>query len=101
VVTKKLYRRRAEATWVKTESGREVDFPVRYPDGRHGLVPVCAGPSSPGTIDRALGALDAATHEVPRTTPRSLVLTREQLAGLPDTPARAKPVHEWLLSATL
>ena len=44
-----LQRRRAEIAYVKTASGFEVDFLVRYPDGTEEFIQVCASIDDPET----------------------------------------------------
>ena len=59
-VLNELERRRAEAGYVKTADGLEVDFLVRYRNGEQELVQVCANLKSPETVARELRALAAA-----------------------------------------
>jgi len=67
-----LDRRGAEVGYVHTRAGHEVDFAVRYPDGKTELIQVCASLDDPATRERELRALQGAAVEFPQAV-RSLV----------------------------
>jgi predicted AAA+ superfamily ATPase len=71
-----LERRLASVSYVRTASGREVDFLARDPAGGEALVQVCADPSDAGTRERALRALEEAGRSFPRAARLLLTLTR-------------------------
>ncbi len=97
-VQNELERRGAEAGYVKTDEGREVDFLARYRAGGEELIQVCADPSPRETLARELGALDAAAKEHPRAAPRRLlVLDRDALARVRAESVEVQPAYEWLL----
>jgi predicted AAA+ superfamily ATPase len=98
VVLNELERRKAEAGYVKTADGLEVDFLARYPGGGEELLQVCADLSSPETRARELRAMTVAAKEHPRAARRLLVLDRDALAHARQFPIEAQPVCEWLLA---
>jgi predicted AAA+ superfamily ATPase len=61
-----LVRRGAEVAYVRTATGKEVDFLARYHDGREELVQVCADLTAGGTHEREVRALLEAAREHPR-----------------------------------
>lgn len=92
-----LERRAWEVTYVRTPSGREVDFLVRPPDGAPELIQVCADASSAETQERELRALEEAGELFPDATRRLLVLTQDGLpARLPEGTI-AQTAYEWML----
>ncbi len=99
VVFNEIERRRAEATYVKTTDGLEVDFLVRYPSGKEELLQVCADPSAQETRARESRALAAASEEAyPRARKRILVTTRDQSLPFSGGDVEVMPAYEWLLS---
>lgn len=98
VVFNELDRRRAETTYVRTQSGFEVDFHVRHLAGGEELIQVCADLSSAAAPERELRALAEAAAEFPRATRRLLVLNRDQLGTVHDDGAEVQTVYEWLLN---
>lgn len=98
-VFNELERRRAEVGYVKTESGREVDFCVRYPGAGTELVQVCADLSAADTLERELRAFAEAAREHPRAAQRLLVLDRGAALRVKAGPVDAQPAYEWLLTA--
>ncbi|MDZ4754037.1 MAG: ATP-binding protein [Phycisphaerae bacterium] len=101
VVFNELERRGADIAYVKTSDGREVDFLARFPLGNEELIQVCADHTTPGTLDRELGSLNAAAIEHPRALRRLIVLNRQQLprssASASLAGVEVDAAHEWLL----
>ena len=97
VVLHEADRRSVDVGYVKTAEGFEVDFLLRSPGTTPELVQVCADLSDPGTLEREVRALQAASAEFPRATRRLLVLDRDQVPSRPTTGIRVQPAYEWLL----
>ena len=93
-----LARRGADAGYVRTGQGFEVDFLARAPDGRHELIQVCADITDAGTRERELRALDDAAQEYPRATRRLLVLDRGSLPTSASPGVVVQTVYEWMLA---
>jgi len=92
-----LDRRRLDVTYVRTRKGYEVDFLVRFADGRRELIQVCADASDPVTAERELRALEAAGEAFPDAGKFLLTLHRDGIPPeLPDDVA-AKPAYVWAL----
>lgn len=98
-VLNELERRRAETGYVRTESGREVDFFVCYPGAGAELIQVCADLSAPDTLDRELRAFAEAVRQYPRAVRRLLVLDRDAAARVKAGQIEVQPAYEWLLTA--
>lgn len=92
-----LERRRMQVTYVRTPSGREVDFLARGPAGELELIQVCADATDAGTLEREIRALDEAAQTFPDATRRLLTLTRDALPSTVPEGIRAQPAYEWLL----
>lgn len=92
-----LERRGAEAAYVRTDGGFEVDFFARYPDGREELLQVCASLDDPDTRTREIRALQDAAAQYPRAGRRLIAFDAPTAFDLPRgiTFTRAA---EWLLS---
>jgi len=97
VVFNELERRTGDVGYVKTVSGFEVDFHVRFPGGGEELIQVCADPAGPVVKERELRALKEAQSEYPRALRRLLVLDDHQAASIEATGIRVQPVYRWLL----
>jgi predicted AAA+ superfamily ATPase len=97
VVLHEADRRSADVGYVKTAEGLEVDFLLRSPGTTPELIQVCADVSDPGTLERELRALHAASAEHPRATRRLLVPDRDQVPSRPVAGTRIQPAYEWLL----
>jgi predicted AAA+ superfamily ATPase len=93
-----LERRRAAVTYVRTPSGREVDFLARHWDGSRELIQVCADPTDAQTTERELLALQEAGDLFKQATRKLLVLNRD--AWEPEVPRGVivQPAWRWLLS---
>lgn len=78
-----LERRGAALAYVRTETGREVDFLARYPDGRQDLIQVCADLDSPATRERETQALLEAAQEYPKVGLHIVALNADAVRGLP------------------
>ncbi len=98
VVLNELERRGAEAGYLKTGDGLEVDFLARHPASGEELIQVCADPSAPATLAREMRALTVAAKEHPRSKRRLLVLDRDALARVSAPGVEVQPVYEWLLT---
>jgi predicted AAA+ superfamily ATPase len=92
-----LERRHANATYVRTPGGREVDFLARSATGEEALIQVCADPTAPEVRERELEALREAADEFPRATRTMLTLTRDALPAELPAGIVARPAYEWLL----
>ncbi|MCC5789011.1 MAG: ATP-binding protein, partial [Opitutales bacterium] len=94
-VHNELFRRRAEAAYVKTKEGYEVDFLVRNTDGSHGLIQVAADIDDAQTRKRECRALQAAAGEI--RVDRQLLLTAESRLPSPAVPSPIEvlPAWEW------
>lgn len=92
-----LERRRATVTYVKTESGFEVDFLARYPDGGMDLIQVCADASAAETAQRELRALEDAEAQFPAARRLLLVMDRNGLPARVPAGVAAVAAWEWML----
>ena len=92
-----LERRGAEVSYVRNETRSEVDFLVRYPDGRRELIQVCADMDAPDVRDRELRGLVDALAEHRGSTAHLIVLEPEPPGPLPDS-VRWHAASEWLLT---
>ena len=97
VVLHELDRRQAEAGYVRTGAGHEVDFLARFHGGREELIQVCADTGPAETRERELRALEEALREHPRATPKLLVLNFEQLAVKVSPGVTVQAAYQWLL----
>ena len=97
IVMAELMRRKADTGYVKTTEGFEVDFHVRFPEGKEELIQVCADPTSEETMAREVRALEAAGKEYPEAEARLLVLDQGQAAGARIKGIIVQPVYSWLL----
>ena len=93
-----LQRRRHEVTYVRTPSGYEVDFLVRYAEGREDLIQVCADASDPETADRELRALHEAGEQHPRARKLLLTLTGDGAPAERAPNVTVQPAYEWMLT---
>ena len=97
-VFNELQRRLAEAAYVKTEQGFEVDFLATYRDGRRELLQVCADPSTPDAREREMRALADAAKSRSKLPATLLVLTQEQTIALAGSGLRVMPAYAWMLA---
>ncbi|MBI2969175.1 MAG: ATP-binding protein [Gammaproteobacteria bacterium] len=98
-VLNELERRGAEAGYVKSADGLEVDFLARCPGAEAELIQVYADVTSPETLARELRALESAGAEHPRCWRRLLVVDRDALAQVKAEGIEVQPAYEWLLGA--
>lgn len=91
-----LQRRGAEVSYVKTESGFEVDFLARFPAGAQQLLQVCSEIESDETLEREARALTEAAREYPRATRHILTLTPEVAVRWPPG-VTLHSAEAWLL----
>lgn len=92
-----LERRRAEVTYVRTATHREVDFLAVGPDGTAELVQVSAEAADPATEERELRALEEAGAMFPHARKRLLTLTHDGLPPNAPPDVVAQPAYEWML----
>jgi len=100
VVLVELERRRAAVTYVRTPSGREVDFLARHRDGGLELIQVCADATDAETAERELLALQEAGGLYKHATRRLLVPTRDSRVPEVSKGVIVQPAYLWLLSPT-
>lgn len=98
VIFNELQRRGADVAYVKTKEDLEVDFLVRFPDGREELIQVCVDPADPATLGRELAALDAAGTEHPHASRHLIVMEASAASRIRHPHTEAVVAHEWLLS---
>lgn len=91
-----LERRGAEVSYVRTENGLEVDFLARYPDGKSGLIQVCAGTGPAETLAREVRALLDASKEHRSASLHLVGLDPDQPQNLPQG-IQWQPASQWLL----
>ncbi|MFQ5799455.1 MAG: ATP-binding protein, partial [Bacteroidota bacterium] len=92
-----LERRGAEVSYVRNKTGSEVDFLVRFPDGRRELLQVSVDMDAPDVRDRELRGLVGAFTEHRGSTAHLIVLEPERPPGLPDS-VHFHAATEWLLA---
>lgn len=95
-VALQLERLGAETAYVRNESGSEVDFLARYPEGRRELMQVCADLDSPAARDREIGALLEAAKKYPKSGLGVVVLNTDAVRNAPK-PIRIYAASTWLL----
>lgn len=98
-VLHELDRRKAEVGYVRTASGAEVDFHVRYHDGREELIQVCADLASQDALARELRGLEESIKEHPRAQRCLLSLTLDQMPRSRPRGIEMQAADEWLLDA--
>lgn len=96
-VFNELQRRGADAAYVRTAEGFEVDFLATYPDGARELLQVCVDPSSVEARERELRSLADAHKTLPQLPASLLVLSQEQVIALAGSGLRVTPAYEWML----
>jgi predicted AAA+ superfamily ATPase len=92
-----LRRRGLHASYVVTESGREVDFLVRRPDGDADLVQVCCELSDAETRARELAGLDEALREGRAKSATIVTLHDEETVAVAGRRVRVVPAWRWFL----
>ncbi|MCX5682402.1 MAG: ATP-binding protein [Planctomycetota bacterium] len=92
-----LQRRGAEVAYVRTASGQEVDFLVRYPTGRQELIQVCADLTERRTCEREMNALLEAAVEHPKASLHLITLDMPVGAEAPP-PMTVHAAGDWLLA---
>ena len=97
-VFNELQRRQAEAAYVRTEGGFEVDFLASYRDGRSEMLQVCADPSTAEAREREIRALVDAAKGRSKLPATLLVLTQEQVIALAGSGLHVMPAYEWMLA---
>lgn len=98
VVRIELERRGASTTYVRTPSGREVDFLARFSTGAPELIQVCADPSGPETAAREFDALIEASALHPDAECLLLTLAHDRIPARVPAGVRVLPAYEWLIS---
>lgn len=79
-----LERRGAEVSYVRTQSGFEVDFLAAYPDGRQELIQVSTDLHDTATMERETRALEEAASEHRKAARHLISLDQERPPGLPS-----------------
>lgn len=92
-----LDRRGAEVGYVHTQEGYEIDFSVRYPDGKTELIQVCASLDDPATREREIRALQGAAAEFPEAARTLIALDIPMMLELPAGITLHRAV-DWLLN---
>jgi predicted AAA+ superfamily ATPase len=92
-----LERRGAELAYVKTQSGFEVDFFARYPDGEAQLIQVCANLDDVGTRAREIRALLEAKDEHRRASLHLVALDQPSDLEVPPE-VTVHSASSWFLS---
>jgi len=96
---RRRYGRLAESmiTWVKTSSGKEVDFVIDDPvrGGPPALVQVCVHMDEPSTRDREIGALMEAMTDLGAGSATIVTMTDDELVETDVGPIRIMPAREW------
>ena len=92
-----LERRGAEISYVRTDSGFEVDFLARYPDGGEELLQVCADLDDTMVREREIRGLVEAAAEHPKATLRLICLHPEAARDLPSN-ITVEAAAAWLLA---
>lgn len=84
-------------TWVKTSSGKEVDFGIDDPveGGPPALLQVCTQMGEPATRRREIGALVEAMTELGSTSATIVTLTDDELVKTDAGAIRVMPAREW------
>jgi uncharacterized protein len=93
-----LERRGAELSYVRNETGSEVDFLVRYPDGHRELLQVSADIGDQNVRDRELRGLVDALAVLKNTAASLIVLQPDPPGKLPNS-IHWHAASDWLLSA--
>ena len=96
-VFNELQRRCADAAYVRTAEGFEVDFLAAYRDGRRELQQVCADPTTAEAREREMWALADAAKTQPKLPAALLVLTQKQAIALAGSGFKVMPAYEWML----
>jgi predicted AAA+ superfamily ATPase len=81
--------------WVKTSSGKEVDFAIDDPAGPLRLVQVCEQLSDPATRQREIGALTEAMGELGCGAATIVSLVDEEIVQTAAGEIRVVPAREW------
>ncbi len=93
-----LQRRRCEVTYVRTASGREVDFLARDFAGNATLIQVCADASDAETGRREIEALEEAATAHPRARCLLLTATADGAPSAVPNGIECVPAYAWMLS---
>lgn len=92
-----LERRGAEISYVRNETGSEVDFLVRYPEGRRELIQVAADIHSQDVQNRELRGLIDALAVNKGATAHLIILEPESIPHLPKS-IQLHLASDWLLA---
>jgi predicted AAA+ superfamily ATPase len=91
-----LERRGAEVAYVRNKTGSEVDFMVRYRDGRGELLQVCSNMGRANVRERELRGLADAVAEHKNVTAHLIDLDTDRPSNLPES-VEWHSASEWLL----
>ncbi len=95
-VALQLERSGAETAYVRTESGREVDFLVRYPGEREKLIQVCADLDSAQARDREIQSLMEAAVDYPKAELHVILLNADSVRDVPKS-IKIHAASQWLM----
>lgn len=96
-VANELGRRSLDVGYLKTSSGREVDFLVRSPAGGIELLQVCADLHNAATFEREVQGLIEAKEVYSDATCRLIVLNSDGVAGAHVAGVTIQTACDWLL----
>jgi hypothetical protein len=96
-----LERRGMDVTYVRTQSGYEVDFLARSATGEVELIQVSADPQSESIEEREFRALSEAGHLFPNAKRRLLTLTHDAMPKKLPRGLTAEPAYQWMLAASV
>lgn len=97
VVALELERSGAELSYVRNESGSEVDFLACFPEGRSCLIQVCADLDPAAVRKREIRALEEAAVTYPQAELHLVVLDADPVPEIPG-PIRLHSASTWLLT---
>lgn len=92
-----LCRRNAKTSYLITESGYEVDFAARYPDGTIEIIQVSADISNPETREREIRSLLEAGQTITDANLVLLTISEEEIIDHDVTSIHIVPAWKWLL----
>jgi len=92
-----LCRRDAQITYLRTESGYEVDFYARYSNGTAQAIQVAADVSDPITRDRECRSLVEVSSVLPDTDLLLINLSEESIIKMDNVTIKLIPAWKWLL----
>ncbi|MBN1125959.1 MAG: ATP-binding protein [Sedimentisphaerales bacterium] len=97
VIALEMERAGTELSYVRNESGSEVDFLARHYDGRQELIQVCVDLDSATTRTREIRALTEAAVKYPQAELHIIAINTDIAHDVPK-PIRVHAASTWLLS---